>query len=148
MVNGLNGLAGAYVKQMANQGARRRERGSVQPLVLHVVELTVREKMKRAIHVPRMEDGVTGLHGVDVVWELEEVKQELGPAIILFHVVEEMIARVQMKNRDAAPWIVCGVPGLLQVPVTRPREPRYLAESPAVLLQPAMGFSALDPASM
>merc|ERR1719147_659499 len=100
VVNGRNGLTGECVKQSDRIGAHIKERGS---LVAHfVVDLTVLEMRKKPVHVPRMEDGVTGVNGLVVAVELVEVKKEQGVVITHYLVREELNVKVQMRKRDGA----------------------------------------------
>jgi len=150
MVYGLNGLTGACVKHLEWTGAHTRERGSVLHPAHHVGELTVLNlrQTDRHKHVLRMEAGVTGLHGVDVAWGMEEVKREQDPVIIHLLVVEELTVWVQMRRRGAVHWTVDGQTGLLLVSVTRPQEHRYLTVSQIPLHHPAMESSVMGPALM
>merc|ERR1740131_751928 len=143
-MEGRNGLTGECVKQSDRIGAHIKERGS---LVAHfVVEIHVLLKMrKKPVHVPRMEDGVTGVNGPDVAVELVEVKKEQGAVIIHYLVREELNAKVQMRKRDAVHWTVAGVTILPPLSATRTPAHRYGAVNPTILHEAVTAKNGGDP---
>merc|ERR1740131_583380 len=145
-MEGRNGLTGECVKQADRIGAHIKERGSVVAhlVVENLVLLTMR---KKPVHVPRMEDGVTGVNGPVVAVELVEVKKEQGAVIIHYLVREELNAKVQMRKRDAVHWTVAGVTILPPLSATRTPAHRYGAVNPTILHQAVMGPSVMGPAT-